>query len=202
MKKIICLLAGLMLMGTVFCQENAGGKNEEVKPQIEFLINQNLKNNMDTISVLSLQLPASDKMNLYNTYKKDPLKPVLLNSLVGFGVGSYLDGDLLGGIIGSCLDGVAIFGCFLAVGGYLKELEAYQKKYTVFMPDFMDFAIIPLLITVGARVYEGTRANKYVKKYNKRLVDALNLNTLSTSFVPVLKQDGSLAMTFNVQLTF
>ena len=46
------------------------------------------------------------------------------------------------------------------------------------------------------------RIKSYVKKYNKRLEEALNLNSLSTSFVPVLKQDGSLAMSFNVQMTF
>ena len=46
------------------------------------------------------------------------------------------------------------------------------------------------------------RIKSYVKKYNKRLVEALNLNSLSTSFVPVLKQDDSLAMSFNVQMTF
>lgn len=220
MKRITCLLVALMMIiGTVFCQENDGQKNEDIKPQVEFLINQNLKQNIDTISVLSLQLPATDKISLYNTYKKEALKPVLLNTLVGFGLGSYLDGDKFGGIIGSCLDGVVLCGWIIAISVFASdsnmwavELSDYQRTggvktnewamHEMSQPEFIEYAFIPFLITVGARVYEGTRANRYVKKYNKKLVEALNLESLSTSLLPVMKQDGSLAMAFNVQLKF
>lgn len=216
MKKITCLLVALMMIiGTVFCQENDGKKNEDIKPQVEFLINQNLKQNIDTISVLSLQLPATDKISLYNTYKKEALKPVLLNTLVGFGLGSYLDGDLFGGILGSCLDGAALLGWIFAIDAYTVELDAYKDnviagtpyvsvngKYITHEPDFWEKASVPFLLSAAARIYGGLRANRYVKKYNKKLVEALNLESLSTSLLPVMKQDGSLAMAFNVQLNF
>lgn len=222
MKKIICMLVGmLMIAGVVFCEETVEEKTkDDVKPQIEFFINQDLKKNKNTISELSLQLPAVDKMNLYNSYKKEALSPFLWNTLVGFGVGSYLDGDLLGGIVGSCLDTIVIIGWITSIEDYKGSLRCYQKnieymakgnsqpcskyngKYITRLPDYWeDYAYIPILLSVATRVYEGTRAFRFVKKYNKQLTEALNLNSLTTSLLPVINPDGSFAMLWNVSIT-
>ncbi len=233
MKKIICMLVGmLMIAGVVFCEETVEEKTkDDVKPQIEFFINQDLKKNKNTISELSLQLPAVDKMNLYNSYKKDALSPFLWNTLVGFGVGSYLDGDLLGGIVGSCLDGLGIVVGIWAWIDYSVHLEKYEKQISDYVnsrslyyrlplgeiPDSANVSTeetkylpkhapyyhfeIPLICFAIARLYEGTRAFRFVKKYNKQLTEALNLNSLTTSLLPVINPDGSFAMLWNVSIT-
>lgn len=221
MKKIICMLLGLLLIGTAFCQDFSENEKadvqqtESIKPKVEFLINSNLKKNVDEISTLALKLTDSEKMDLYKNYEKTSMTPVLLNTLVGFGLGSYTSGDKTGGIIGTCLDAAAIMILCAGVSAEqkrIKEVSEYQAE-KILNPGHVDlalenesnasFSVFPyLLIIAAARTYGGIRANSYTKKYNKTLAGALGVNSIQTSFAPVIDPNGNLALGFNATIRF
>ena len=236
MKKIICTFLGILLIGAAFCQENEKPVNtENIKAKVNFLIDNGLMKNQGDISTLSFQLDDSQKMDLFSEYKKTPMKPILFNTLVGFGIGSYLDGDKLGGIVGTCLDGAASTVWIIAAISYKNEMKRYENEYENYLrlleayeeakttpsvpgkvnmnapsktevedakpkwtPQF--HYVLPLIISVSARVYEGVRASSYVKKYNKTLASSLGLTELRTSLLPTIDSNGNLAMTFNINL--
>ena len=108
MKKIICLLVGLLMFAGAFSQEAEEQKaetvteaaaetktekvseapTESVKPQIEFLIRHNYNSNKAKISELSTYLTTNEKIELYETFETKPIWPVLFNVGAGFGIGS------------------------------------------------------------------------------------------------------------------
>jgi len=214
MKKIICMFLGLLLIGTAFCQEvSENGKTEveqtqSVKPKVDFLINLGLKQNAYKIMELSVQLTDFEKMDLYKSYQKTPLVPVLLNTFVGFGAGSYFIGDKVGGIIGTSLD--IVIDSLFVIGTIFSITNATQKAAQDVLSNNKnneDTGIDPLIpisiIFVAARAFEGIRANSYVKKYNKLLSDSLGImNNFQASFTPVIDQNGKLAMNLNATIRF
>lgn len=219
MKKIISIILAIMFIGTAFCQENTEKKEstESVKPKVEFLLNLGLKNNQASINNLSPQLTDFERIDLYNTYKKSAVGPVLLNVFVGFGVGSYVSGDKLGGIIGTSLDTLSILVTLGSIGVYTSKLAEYESHYTKDLTNYQNDPLnksypnhnppeynplIPIAFYIGSRIYEGIRANSYVKNYNKTLINSLGLNSFRTSLVPTITSDGNIAMAFNVSMMF
>lgn len=226
MKKIICLLVGLLMFAGAFCQEAEEQKaetvteaaaetktekvseapTESVKPQIEFLLRHNYNSNKAKISELSTYLTTNEKIELYETFETKPIWPVLFNVGAGFGIGSYIVGDKKGGIIGTCLDvaaGLILIGSY---GKYTEDLFEWEQRTSTFksehpQPELDNYTTLPVLLIIGARVIEGISVNKYVKKMNQELSDLLGFNGLATNIVPVLTSDGNLAVAFNIGFT-
>ena len=232
MKKIICLLVGLLMFAGAFCQEAEEQKaetvteaaaetktekvseapTESVKPQIEFLLRHNYNSNKAKISELSTYLTTNEKIELYETFETKPIWPVLFNVGAGFGIGSYIVGDKKGGIIGTCLDvaaGLILIGSY---GKYAEDLfeweqerlspyHSYESSNPPPEPELDNYTTLPVLLIIGARVFEGISVNKYVKKMNQELSDLLGFNGLATNIVPVLTSDGNLAVAFNIGFT-
>ena len=222
MKKIICLLVGLLMFAGAFCQEAEEQKaetvtaaaaetktekvseapTESVKPQIEFLLRHNYNSNKAKISELSTYLTTNEKIELYETFETKPIWHVLFNVGAGFGIGSYIVGDKKGGIIGTCLDvaaGLILMGSYSAYANNLFEWERSSRSEP--QPELDNYTTLPVLLIIGARVIEGISVNKYVKKMNQELSDLLGFNGLATNIVPVLTSDGNLAVAINIGFT-
>ena len=186
-------------------------QKENVKTQIELLILKDFESNIDKISKLSTYLSTEEKLGLYNTYKKNnSVMPFLLNAVVGFGVGSYYEGDKLGGIIGSCLDGVGLVVLIFQISEYQDDIKRWNMRLANInynninqtaissVPTFDPRAAV--IILIAARIYEISRPGRYVKKINKELYESLNLNSLTASFLPVLNSDGKIALAYNLNI--
>lgn len=212
MKKKLCVLFVLLLACSVFCEQ----QNESVKPQVNYLIKGGLLKNVDAISTLSNEMSISEKYEILNTYQRSPVKPILINLGAGFGIGSYIDGDKKGGTVGLIGDIVSTICWITAItnytfdsASYISDLADYQvqgyywnggkKIYSTPEEPTMKCAFA-VIATLGSRVYQCIRANSYVKKYNQTLTEALGINSLQTSLLPVINDDGSLAMSLNFSI--
>ena len=203
MKKKLCVLFVLLLACSVFCEQ----QNESVKPQVNYLIKGGLLKNVDAISTLSNEMSISEKYEILNTYQRSPVKPILINLAAGFGIGSYIDGDKKGGTIGLIGDIVSTICWITAITDYTFNIASYgidgyyinNKDEKIYEEPTMKCAFA-VIATLGSRVYQCIRANSYVKKYNQTLTEALGINSLQTSLLPVINDDGSLAMSLNFSI--
>ena len=83
--------------------------------EIDNLIKQGTQKNFFEIQEKSSHLPAEEKQYLFDSNQLKTLRPILLNLTIGFGIGSYLQGDSMGGIVGSICGGAAL-GIFVISG--------------------------------------------------------------------------------------
>jgi hypothetical protein len=160
---------------------------------IQALIEKGLKRNKEQIQKESFYLLPPDKAVLYEKNKMDATTYVFLNFIPGFGLGSYIQGDITFGIIQS-ITGVVGYG--LIIGNYnkwsQKEDFCPSAKYpTCKDMDKADGAYAKFLAGIGS-VAVGTIVglvvpNINVNKYNKTLREALNgYNNLSYSIDPLI----------------
>jgi len=125
---------------------------------IQYLINDGLKKNKKEIQKESLYLPYNDVQDLYNKNKKNARGCAALSGTVGFGVGSYIQGNKAFGITQTLLDGLgASFLIFVNnnVGGYTMVISRIAGL------------IVPFI---------------YQQSYNKALAEALNNNYFHFSY--------------------
>jgi len=148
-----------------------------------------LEKNKVKIQKASFPLSNSDKIALYEKNKKDALAYAGLNVLPGFGVGSYMQGDILGGVTLSVY-GVMGLSCL-----YLFGVDSQKWK------DGIDIIIYGSI--VGHYVFGAMLPFFYKYQYNKALKEALNIdNEISFSIDPlIVPRDGTPAvgLAFNVR---
>lgn len=99
MKKLFILLILLVICATVYAQNNA-----ESISTIQNLIEDSLFSNEDTIASEARQLSLPERMLLYDKYEKSVVGPVLLNMILGYGIGSYRQGDTGFGVMSTLTD--------------------------------------------------------------------------------------------------
>lgn len=68
-------------------------QKDEAFKQIEYLIDDDLFDNADRIKALSGNLSPAQKNTLYDEYSKSAGGPFALNFFLGFGIGSFVQGD-------------------------------------------------------------------------------------------------------------
>ena len=140
-------------------------------------------------------LSKAEKVNLYDDKKKNPWLAFGLNLAVGFGIGSFVNGDkkggttqLVGQILGCAFTGVG-YGLFIAStgifniptdGGYYSE-----PNYGLFAAGVG--TIIGGVIVIGAyQIYGIVRAFTFTNSYNDTLKHSLGLTSTDISLLPVV----------------
>ena len=200
MKKVICLILLLLSLCSLFAVEDS---DKDIKAYMEYLLTEDLNMNLDKISVLSEAIPIYERYDLYKKYQPTSNWPVILNTTVGFGVGSFLMGDKKGGIIGSCWDGANILLLIIA-SIPIPDVERVEtpdgtKFIDVSRPNNVAWALTGLSFA-GSRIFQGIRAKVYLKSLSENLLDALGLKEFKTSFDPILTPDGNLGLEFKVKI--
>ncbi len=122
MKKIIIgVLAGLLAMN-VFAQTELAEKSssEKVDPYVvDLAISQGFRTKVgqEKVYELSQGLSVEQRNYLYDENKKNGILPFALNFLVGWGIGSYVQGDIKGGNTQLMLNvsGLGLYGAGLAL---------------------------------------------------------------------------------------
>jgi hypothetical protein len=171
----LCFFAGL----SVYAQPSA-------YYQIRGLLaaSSGLDKNYDKINELSIGINDSERTSLYNAYKMRPWVGLGSNLLLGYGIGSFVQGDTEGGLVllGVEVGGnLALLGGLIAAGALIEDStkNAYddvnlQKTY---FKTALVFMIGGFGISVLARVAGTVRAAVYPGSYNKKLIRALGTET-------------------------
>jgi hypothetical protein len=164
---------------------------------IQTLIKKGVEKNKVKIQKESINLSNSDKMALYEENKKEStLGYIALNVLPGFGLGSYIYGDIRSGITLSVLEVVG--WCILLDNGVaIARLTPYDKV------DEFQVKLISYTVIISSRLVGLFTPSGYKNIYNKTLREALNFHDkVSYSIDPlIIPRDGAPAvgLAFNVR---
>ncbi len=192
LKKAVTVVA-VLVMGCAFLSAQAdtaaAEKTEESKKvQVQTLLDGGLKKNGNEINAASADLTMDEKQELYKENKKTTALPFGLNLLVGFGSGSYVQGDITGGVIASCGD----------LAGWALLMSTNGK-------DGMDSVMSALggvVTLLGFRIFEVIRPFSYAGKYNDNLAHTLGVYSVSTNFLPTVTTDGNLQLAIATKINF
>ncbi|MBP5450649.1 MAG: P13 family porin [Treponema sp.] len=150
--------------------------------------------NADTIANLTSSFSMGQKEALFNDYAKDKGKAIGLN-WVGFGIGSFTQGDVLGGVLGVTFDVLAYGSVSVGAGIGLVYILADALTLGLAGDELGPYIALGggLMLTggilwLGNRIFGTIRPISFQKKYNSSLKSALGLDGIvdDISFVPVV----------------
>jgi hypothetical protein len=144
--------------------------------EIQALLKNGLNKNYETIQEKSSVLNPDEKIFLFDTYKKGSAIPFVVNMIAGFGIGSYIQGDIVGGTIqlsGEVLSILTIYSAFIP-GPHVE---------TVIKTGAISYLIFRLYGCVSPFVFKDI--------YNTKLKNALHYNDVSYSIIPSFDENGN-----------
>lgn len=152
------------------------------------------KVNFDLVKQWSVDLTAFDRACLIETSKRSGAFPLVINLFTGCGIGSFVQGDTFGGVMGLVLDFV---GTSLSAWGATEVMikssqRQHDKQGNVISsssPSFLDY--LPLILgagtLLGSRIFQIVRPLTYANDYNKKFKSALE----GVAIVPVATKSGT-----------
>ena len=154
-----------------------------------------------------LVLDFEERLQLYDQLSVPVTWPIFKNILVGFGEGSALQHDTLGGLTGVLLDSASLASVGVGLGMMLIEgltLGMFGASFSDVPDDPMMYLAKNLLIGGGiafgvSRVIQGILPAVYGPRYNKVLRNGLGIakdrsdaRAPSLAFAPIPSKDGTL----------
>ena len=142
-----------------------------------------VRSDPERIRTLATELSQEQKKSLYIWNKVSIPEGVLFNSLLGFGSGSFKQGDTGHGIIFLCGDtictGLIIFDILRVSGENFNAAVSGDGKAT----DELPFALAGLLGALALRIWQTIRPIQYAKNYNQKLDYSLNFDSPQIALV-------------------
>ena len=185
--------------------------NMEPRAKVQWYINKGFEKYKEDIQKEALSLSYIDKTDLYDKNKKgffswSAVGYAALNTVPGFGLGNYMQGDMTFGIIQSILDGT---GCasLLYIIVHAGDPDWNQElRHDLYKADvYVTIAFITLTTSrIVGLVIPFVHQNKLNKEYNKSLYEALNGNSnVSYSIDPlIIPKDGPPAVGLALNLRY
>jgi len=176
----IALIVGLIACFSinVFAQDEQGQlppqNNADQKAKVQRLIRKGVESNKEEIQKEALYLSLSDKEYLYEkNIKKDAVGWAALDFFVGFGIGSYIQGDVEYGVQQSIMDalGWVLIVIGMAADGDGGKIGALGAGTIILVVNRIQGLIYPF---------------SYQKRYNRTLDEVLNGDKVSYSIDPLL----------------
>lgn len=137
-------------------------------------------------------LSQEEKNSLYTKYNQNTLKVGLLNGLVGFGLGSFLEKNWISGASFLILDGLSVACISAGVAGILNIQNTTADSGGEAVAEITSVILIyPMIIAAGTISLVVSRAIgagvgvAVAKSYNKKLQESLGLQNVELSFVPI-----------------
>jgi hypothetical protein len=187
------VIAILAMASLIFSQETEHQEaNSEQRAKVAKLIEQGVESKLfegisfkykEGIQKEASQLSSDDKKVLYDQYRKEALKHVLLNTAPIFGIGSYTQGDIASGVIVSICDALG-WVAFLSSEGKDAELAIALTSFGI--GRIIGWMLPPL----------------YQSQYNKELRKSLNYYDFAYSIDPlIVPKDGTpaIGLAFNLR---
>jgi hypothetical protein len=188
---VLCaLLAAFLCLPALAAEEDSAVDASKARS----LISADLNGNYDAIKEAAGGLTETQRLNIYDYCKKDPISDGLLgagvNFFVGFGVGNFIIGDKSGGTLGLVMD-LVISGIMLASGSVvfistMNMIAGWGPTSDIVMVAYYTMLGASSLITLS-RVIQLISPFNYVQSYNRKLFSALSISRSSSGSVgPIL----------------
>ncbi len=177
-------------------------KEKKDKDNLSFELSKDLEKalknpgkNAEKIQELTFELSMDQKEELYAAFEKTKGTAIGMNWLPGFGSGSFVQGDGLGGGLGVAFDTVAIVG---VGGGLVIDLAGLVVAFFSFgtaddtIKQLMGWGTGAMIggavLWLGNKIFGTVRPISFAKNYNRDLKSALGLDEQveSISFVPIV----------------
>lgn len=217
MRKMVFFLLLVVISGFACADESESGnrENEEAFLTVSMLIKDNLNKNFFQIQQESLNLTNSQRLMLYGLHENRFGTPLAFNLLLGFGIGSFVQTDTVGGIVGLAGDTAGLIvlisyfvstiqasdwltsrireldSQIMADPVRLRELEKAQEEYNKKLEDALPLVYISAGILSVIRIFEIIKPITYSNGYNNKLRQALYNNNLSFNLVPSIDINGN-----------
>jgi hypothetical protein len=174
----------ILLIIQIFAGWSPVFADPESVQEADELIYEGINKNKEKIRQLAWNLSDEERRKLIFKYRRDEVIPVALNVLLGFGIGSYLQGDLLGGITGSALG--VVFFTSLSVGIILFSNTGFSDVNSGAGPWFIAAGISG----VSYAAFEVLRPIGYARKFNNVLYDVLKIKErIAINLLPYRRTD-------------
>jgi len=196
-------------------QQQQDSSNPDQRAAVQQLIKAGLMKNKDEIQKASIYLSPADKTALYNKNKKKAAGGwAALDFAVGFGIGSYIQGDIAFGVAQSLMDATAYTLMYI---GILNIEEEYDDCYNYSYyggsycnheyrtnEEYLDLMVAGLIVFGTSRIMSWIFPFVHQRGYNRTLNEALNTNnSFSYSIDPlIVPKTGmpAVGLAFNVHL--
>lgn len=135
---------------------------DSIYSDINSYIDRGMDENFYEIKTRSQSLSLPDRQTLYNLKKKDFIRPQELNTVPGFGTGSFLQGDDYGGRIALIGEATSV----IVIWALTKDNKTKAES---------DAQAVACYAWIGFKLFEIFRPPIYTNDYNKKLEEALGL---------------------------
>ncbi|WP_253678216.1 P13 family porin [Treponema sp. OMZ 788] len=127
MKKLFMFLLTLLVGISLYSEEKIKEAKEDDENfsyylTVDQLINKSLFKNKSLISEYSKNLSSEQILLLQEKYKKNIIRPLLLNIFIGFGSGNFACGDIVGGCVHA---GIDILATSLGIAFYIHGMKIF-----------------------------------------------------------------------------
>lgn len=161
MKKILC---GLFIWYVVACAFGADSGMGTVSD----LIREDLFLNAGRIEEASGALSDMERFTLYRQFEKNARLPFALNLAIGFGLGSFVQGDTSGALIALAGDALGVALPLLGYACLMQDYYGYWDFPYGYELMYAGYALIGI-----TRIFESIRPFSYARRYNTTLRKAL-----------------------------
>ena len=209
-KIIVSVFIFFLSISSMYAAEKVANQPSAVYQNIDSILATNKRVDMQgpfiDLAGVAGQLSPQEKMALYMKYKQKPAKYLILNG-IGFGIGSWAQGDVVGGLIGTVMDGA---GLAMTIVGAKKMSDAMNdmiKKEDITENGVKKFANNLYLFTGGiftmlaSRTLTILKASKRVERYNDFLYDALNV-VQTITVLPAVTKNGNVVPAVTGKIAF
>ncbi|MDR1363321.1 MAG: P13 family porin [Spirochaetaceae bacterium] len=175
-KKIFIAVILLSLTVTGFTDENDF-------IEMHSLIKDGLNKNYELINEKAQLLNLYEKLFLFDIHKKDIGIPLAANILAGFGLGSYIQGDIVSGTI-------QLSGHILGLAAMVASVYSTVYAYPVNIYSSYYLSNAGAMIFCASRLYGCVSPFIYMNTYNKKLKAALQYYSISYNVFPSIDEEG------------
>jgi len=181
MKKNICALLVFFLVVLAV----AVGADSD-RGEISDLIREDLFRNAGKIEETSGTLTEMERFTLYSHFEKDGRLPFVMNLAIGFGLGSFIQGDTAGAVIALAGDVVGVALPLLGYACLMQDYYGYWDFPYGYELMYAGYAVIGI-----TRIFESIRPFSYARRYNTTLRKSLRYGDgPSLSLIPSLNTKG------------
>ena len=182
-RTLVLLLVALVCAGALFA---------DAYKDVNRYINSGLSDvNLQKVAELSPELTMDQKQSIYRWKKVPVVMPFAMNFVLGFGSGSFSQGDDGMGILflaGDTLCTAVIIYDILSTG-WENFVDSFSGRGGAARE--LNAAKIALIAAAGLRIWQGIRPFTYARTKNAKLKSALGLDGATVAFAPILTEEGA-----------
>jgi hypothetical protein len=165
--------------------------------EVIILLDQGLDQNYDLLKMKIPELLDNEKMMIYDEKKKDAAVPFLVNFIVGFGIGSYIEGDPYGGTI-QLIGSLAGLGTYVCGAVLLTRAETSMNSillsggsvYNSMIPGAIVMAA-GALDMIGFGIFGWIRPWVFAGEYNSKLQSLFMPKSVSINVEPYFRSENN-----------